>query len=156
VEFIARELLRANAFGRVPTTIFPANVLVAVVEVAINFSATTPPAPTTESGAYGDVVPIPRFPLESHVLPPGKYELPETENWVVDACPRELRPVTVSVPPVEISVLMVVAAEADVPMTNAERILMSILRPKIVFFIALFYSIFTSTSMWTSCLTTLL
>ena len=36
------------------------NVEATVVDVAVKLSATTPPVPTTERGAYGEVVPIPR------------------------------------------------------------------------------------------------
>src|SRR3989344_2630272 len=43
------------------TTSPPANVEVAVVDVAWKYSATT--GPTTDSFAYGDVVPMPTFPL---------------------------------------------------------------------------------------------
>ncbi len=48
--------------SEVPTITFPANVDVAVVEVAAYFAATTPESPPTESEAYGEVVPIPRLP----------------------------------------------------------------------------------------------
>src|SRR3989339_1218732 len=44
----------------------PANVLVAVVEVAVKCDATT--SPTTESFVYGEVVPIPTLPLERMVI----------------------------------------------------------------------------------------
>src|SRR3989339_392948 len=44
----------------------PAHVLVAVVEVAVKYEATT--SPTTESFAYGLVVPIPTLPLERMVI----------------------------------------------------------------------------------------
>ena len=43
-----------------PTFNPPANVEVAEVEVAVKFRATA--SPTTESFAYGDVVPRPRLP----------------------------------------------------------------------------------------------
>ena len=46
--------LVARMFGKVE---------VAVVEVAVKYSETV--SPTTESFAYGDVVPIPTFPVES-------------------------------------------------------------------------------------------
>jgi hypothetical protein len=41
----------------------PANVEVAVVEVPVKASATTPPFPTTERAAYGEEVEIPTLPF---------------------------------------------------------------------------------------------
>src|SRR3990167_7887939 len=59
----------------------PANVDVAVVEVAWKYSATT--GPTTESFAYGDVVPMPTLPEEFQIPEPGKYALPDIVSAVV-------------------------------------------------------------------------
>jgi len=49
------------------------------VVVAVNDSATTPPAPTTESGAYGTVVAIPNFPSARYEFPPA---VPERKSLV--------------------------------------------------------------------------
>ena len=50
------------AFVPVPrTSIKPLKVEVAVVEVAVKYWATA--SPTTESFAYGEVVPMPTFPV---------------------------------------------------------------------------------------------
>src|SRR3989344_1908943 len=52
---------RLSSCVRPVATTSPENVEVAVVDVAWKYSATT--GPTTDSFAYGDVVPMPTFPL---------------------------------------------------------------------------------------------
>src|SRR3989344_2332248 len=55
----------------VPISTPPMKVLVARVDVAKYLSATTPDAPTTESVAYGEVVPTPTMPVELAIkMPP--------------------------------------------------------------------------------------
>ncbi|HEY4478400.1 MAG TPA: hypothetical protein VI775_00985, partial [Candidatus Paceibacterota bacterium] len=61
----------------------PAKVEVAVVDVAWKYSATT--GPTTDSFAYGDVVPIPTLPSAFQIPLPGKNAALDTERAVVDA-----------------------------------------------------------------------
>ncbi len=58
------------------------SVDVAVVDVAVKFEATT--CPTTDSGAYGDEVPMPmRLPERTNVLP----EISSAAVLVVETAP---------------------------------------------------------------------